>query len=419
MNRGGGAGGMGLDRGSRGGGAGGQGNFRRDHQTNGHRNYGPSEYGNYMDHSRDGHHGSGDASSMKYEHARQNGNSHGAKHELGGQAPANGGYSGSGANNGTGRNGRGNSGNHGISGGECNLTQAEIASLESKIANIHTDMNTAVSEITAKENEKFDLIFSILIELQKRQAQLEDSVRSLKVQLGAQGTSGPAATATPNGTSQNGASPQGQGQQSMQFGNGVGLPTPATAPFTPTNGQMASNQMGNQMNGQGSSAGAQMNSQGNSQMNGPMPGQMFINGGQMPMGGQQYGNMVAADGSQAFFTNMTNVVLVASPTNMQQMPYGVPQMMSPQGAISNLPAMPQQVAVQYVNQGQEQQPSDTGFQWSGNNEASATNMQDTANGASATGQPSDYKEGEEPGQAQDQDAIGKEDQKVEPRIEEE
>lgn len=431
MHRGGGA----FDRGSRGGGAGGQGNFRRDHQTNGHRNYGPSEYGNYMEPSRDGHHSSNvaDAASMKYEHARQNGNS--AKHEIAGQAPA----------NGTGRGGRGNGGNHGAdhgrSGADCTLTQAEIDGLEKKIAGIHTDMNQAINAITSKENEKFDLIFSILIELQKRQAQLEDSVRSLKVQLGGQNVNG-AAPNTANNSSQGGSShgqPHSQGQQQMQYGNS------SASPFVGPNGQMAgnqmagnqmpgnqmaSNQMGNQMGsqmggqmGQNGNHGAQMNGQGNAQMNGPMGGQMFMGGGQMPMG-QQYGNMVSADGSQAFYTNMTNVVLVASPTNMQQMQYCSPQMMSPTGPMQG---MPQQMAMQFVGQ---DQPSEGGFQWTGNNEAPADNIIPTTspdpvpNGTAITGQSDSFKEGVLSGSAegvtdQEQHTVGDESPKAEVKIEEE
>merc|ERR1719498_2113518 len=104
-----------------------------------------------------------------------------------------------------------------------------------------------------------------------------------------------------------------------------------------------SNQMGSQMNGQASG-------QANGQMF--MPNQMNMN--------QQYGNMVAADGAQAFFTNMpANVVLVASPTGMQQMgqvqqmPYSMPQMMPG-------PMQPQ-IGMQFVSQDQ----ANANFQWGG------------------------------------------------------
>merc|ERR1719456_1487751 len=59
--------------------------------------------------------------------------------------------------------------------------------------------------------------------------------------------------------------------------------------------------------------------------------------------GQRYGNMVASDGSQAFFTNMpANVVLVASPTNMQQMGQGMQQMGQGMQQVSY--AMPQMMS---------------------------------------------------------------------------
>jgi len=45
------------------------------------------------------------------------------------------------------------------------------------------ELSTSLQEATSKDNEKFDLIFSVLIELQRRQAQLEESMRSLKTQL--------------------------------------------------------------------------------------------------------------------------------------------------------------------------------------------------------------------------------------------
>merc|ERR1719262_983442 len=130
-----------------------------------------------------------------------------------------------------------------------------------------------------------------------------------------------------------------------------------------------SNQMGSQMNGQ-------MGNQGASQTN----GQMFMPN-QMNMG-QQYGNMVAPDGSQAFFTNMpANVVLVAAPAGtqgmppqgMQQLPQGMQQM--GQGMQQMSYAMPQmisgpmqpQMAMQFVSQEQ----SGSNFQWGGADESQA------------------------------------------------
>merc|ERR1719162_543835 len=87
---------------------------------------------------------------------------------------------------------------------------------------------------------------------------------------------------------------------------------------------------------------------------------------------QQYGNMMAPDGSQAYFAGAQNVVLVAQPVGMappqggvqvgqgmqgmQQMPYAMPQMMSG-------PMQPQ-MAIQYVGQ---DQPSFQ--QWAGSENA--------------------------------------------------
>jgi len=184
--------------------------------------------------------------------------------------------------------------------------QAMIASLEVKIAGAHEAMNQALHEITSKENEKFDLIFSILIELQRRQAGLEDSVRQLKTQLS-------------GGIDQSTTAPQASGQMNTQ-----------------TNGQM-----NGQMN-------AQMGNPSGNQSNGQMNGMSYMQGGQMQMG-QQYSNMVAPDGSQAYFTNMPNVVLVASPTNMQQM-QPMPMQMQP---VQMMSGQPQPVQLQQM-QGQPQ-----------------------------------------------------------------
>lgn len=65
-----------------------------------------------------------------------------------------------------------------------------IADVERQLASAQEQMQQALIGITSKENEKFDLIFSILIELQKRQGRLEESVRSLKARLPQAGGSG-------------------------------------------------------------------------------------------------------------------------------------------------------------------------------------------------------------------------------------
>eukprot|EP00931_Biecheleriopsis_adriatica_P103062 TRINITY_DN77950_c0_g1_i1.p1 TRINITY_DN77950_c0_g1~~TRINITY_DN77950_c0_g1_i1.p1 ORF type:complete len:348 (+),score=107.49 TRINITY_DN77950_c0_g1_i1:57-1046(+) len=58
-----------------------------------------------------------------------------------------------------------------------------IAGLEQMLAATQTEMNQALQDTTSKEKEKFDLIFSILTELQNRQGKLEESLKSLKAQF--------------------------------------------------------------------------------------------------------------------------------------------------------------------------------------------------------------------------------------------
>ncbi|CAE8640845.1 unnamed protein product, partial [Polarella glacialis] len=47
--------------------------------------------------------------------------------------------------------------------------QAALADLEKKVADIHQDFSQSLHKVGEKENEKFDLIFAILTELQHRQ----------------------------------------------------------------------------------------------------------------------------------------------------------------------------------------------------------------------------------------------------------
>lgn len=136
--------------------------------------------------------------------------------------------------------------------------QQVISGLEKKLSGMQQDFTHALHKISEKENEKFDLIFAILSELQSRQAQLEDSVRSLKSQLG--------------------------GSHMCQLGSGT---TPAH--MGPQYGQM-----GGQMGGSMSS--------------------------QQPM--QQFAGVMHADGSQTMFTAVPQVLVVSSPTanGMQYVP---------------------------------------------------------------------------------------------------
>merc|ERR1719183_988874 len=209
-----------------------------------------------------------------------------------------------------------------------------ISGLEKRMAGVQQDFTTAIHKVSEKENEKFDLIFAILSELQQRQANLEESVRSLKAQYG-------------NG--------QCMGNQQMGNQNQMG-------------NQMGNTQILDQMNAIG-----QMGNQGGSQgqLGNQANGQMFMQN-QMNMG-QQYGNMVAADGSQGYFAPMQKVVLVQAPQGMQQMgmqqmpqgvqqmqqlPYAMPQMMS--GSMQ--PQLPQP----YVSQDQS---SNSFQQWGGTDDS--------------------------------------------------
>jgi len=178
-----------------------------------------------------------------------------------------------------------------------------VAALEKKLNTVQAEMQQALQETTSKENEKFDLIFSILIELQTRQGKLEESVKQLKAQFGGE--------------------PMGNGQM-MQ----------------PMNGQQMLMQNG-QGNGQQGGQMIMMNGNQMASQVGNMGQQVFV-GSQMGMN-QQFGQtMMAQDGSGAYFAP---VMVAAVPQNGGQMQF-VNQMM-PQG-------MPQQMSMQFVGQGQEQ-----------------------------------------------------------------
>lgn len=230
---------------------------------------------------------------------------HGLKYDNGEKYDRNGSDQVSAGNNGSHRNRDGH-----VNGEGHQASQATLASLSKRISTVQTDLNSALQEVTSKENEKFDLIFSILVELQKRQAQLEESVRTVKAQLGSSSSS------TDQQQQQQLGSLQQQGQQ----------PGPA-------HGQQApSPQQGQQVAGQ---------------MGPPMSGFM---GGQVAMN-QQYVAAASADGSPAYFAP----VVVAMPQNGAQMPYAMPQMMQAAGPMQ---PMPQQMAMQFVGQGDE-------YQWGG------------------------------------------------------
>lgn len=321
---------MGMDRGSRVGGSG-QNGYRRDY---GPRNgYGrDSDTPHYTDHGAGGYDHGG-----KYEQERAvNGGRRGGDDHV----PASGG----GRNAERAQNGHSNNGhsNNGHSNGGEMLPQALIESLEKKIAAAHSDMSQALNDITGKENEKFDLIFGILIELQKRQASLEDSVRLLKTQL-------PPA-------------PAGMGQQA--------LPPQAQSQAAPGQAQSQSSGLNGSLGPNGSAQNFMP--QGNQQMGGQMGNQqMFMSNQQMNMG-QQYVN---PDGSVVFLVpapqGMAANGMQQGMQQMGQMSYAMPQMMSG-------PMQPQ-MAMQFVSQEQSGMP----VQWQAADQSSQSSEAARANGAQA------------------------------------
>lgn len=188
-------------------------------------------------------------------------------------------------------------------GGGANSHQAFVGSdfekdIDKKLSGLQTHFSQELQKINVKENEKFDLIFAILSELQTRQAALEETVRSLKVQHG--GGQMVSSGTTPANMSQS-SQQQGQFSGNGMFSNG---------------GQQAYNQMGSPMNGQ--------------------------------MQGQQFTSVMQADGTQAHFTAVPQMVVVSSPTN-NGMQYAMPQqMLQPMGCQPM-----QQVAMQFVGSGQD------------------------------------------------------------------
>lgn len=218
-----------------------------------------------------------------------------------------------------------------------------VSGLDKRISAVQQEFSQSIHKISEKENEKFDLIFAILSELQHRQAQLEESVRSLKAQYGG----GPMVN--------NGSQSIGSHQQSQFGSNGT--------------------QQYGQLNGQ-------MNGQLNGQMNAQMGGQMNVN-----MGGQQiqqFTGVMNPDGTTTF-TPVQQVLVVSSPT-AAGMQYAVPQMMSPNGTVQAMPAqmmqfMPQgsgqEVGAAFMNGGQATPSQADGVNVQGN---SANSMASSGTG---------------------------------------
>jgi len=175
-----------------------------------------------------------------------------------------------------------------------------LNTIEKRLASHQQDFTQAIHKVNEKENEKFDLIFAILSELQQRQAHLEDSVRSLKA-------------AIPNGNSSSNAPQQ---QQQGQFPSSGGP------------------------------------SQSYGQMNGQMGVQMPMQ--QQPMQQQQFAGVMQADGTviQTQFIQQqmpAQQMIIMSPPANGGMQYAMPQMMqAPTGQI--VQQMPAQMAMQFMAQ---------------------------------------------------------------------
>lgn len=101
-----------------------------------------------------------------------------------------------------------------VSNGTSGFTNPQIAlaDIERRVASLQQDFTQSLHKVSEKENEKFDLIFSILTELQQRQANLEDAVRALKSQLAGVSQVNGAAQGQSNGQ-MNGVMVNGQMQQ--------------------------------------------------------------------------------------------------------------------------------------------------------------------------------------------------------------
>lgn len=192
---------------------------------------------------------------------------------------------------------------------------ALIESLEKQLESAATDMKQALNSLSTKDNEKFDLIFSILRELQTRQTQLDESVRNVQAQLS--GSYG--AQQMPQGQTQP-AQDLSQGQNSMNGNMGVDA-----------NGKISAN--------------------------GQCMGQNGANMNFMPV--QQ---MVAADGSQGYFTGMPIMMAPAGMHGMQQVPQNMQQMgQMTYAAVPQMMQQTQAVPMQYMDQSHTNQ---AGFQWS-------------------------------------------------------
>eukprot|EP00928_Gymnodinium_smaydae_P027975 TRINITY_DN21469_c0_g1_i1.p1 TRINITY_DN21469_c0_g1~~TRINITY_DN21469_c0_g1_i1.p1 ORF type:complete len:228 (+),score=53.56 TRINITY_DN21469_c0_g1_i1:167-850(+) len=124
---------------------------------------------------------------------------------------------------------------------ENNPPAVAVAGLEKRLSVVQQEFAQALHKVSEKENEKFDLIFSILSELQSRQAELEESVRALKAQYSNNSPSNSVPAGQSGGccgSQQPAQQPQQQSLQPPQQQNSFGGCSSATQPFAQMTGPM-------------------------------------------------------------------------------------------------------------------------------------------------------------------------------------
>lgn len=159
---------------------------------------------------------------------------------------------------------------------------ASLAKIESSLSDLQKGFETALRTVGDKGNEKFDLIFGILTELQSKQADLENMVRQCQSQMGVTAQAGgamssSASTATPS--EQQSADGSGGGNSASSSGAPQFMNGAAGQPMIMMNGPMAGfpGMMGD--NGQMYTQQVMMMPSGNGMQYGGM---------MSPMGGMQF-----------------------------------------------------------------------------------------------------------------------------------
>lgn len=189
--------------------------------------------------------------------------------------------------------------------GEQAIPASLVDAFDKKITSVQQEVSSSLQEATSRDNQKFDLIFGILTELQRRQVQLEESVRSLKTQR--QRTSPPVAVHMRAPVQQ---------QQQGPIPNGSSSSPSCSSPAPP---------------------------QGASSMGQPP---VCFPARQVPLV-QQCGSMVGPDGS------MQMALVTDSPTRSQMPPDGAPQSATQMMCSGPMPAVQQQqMPMHFVPPGQ-------------------------------------------------------------------